>query len=175
MRLEGKALYCADDMDSNRECPAMKIGELAAQTGVSAKTIRYYEDIRLLPDPERTPNGYRDYAEESVELLKFIRDAQATGLTLAEITSIVEHKIAGDSTCDDVLQMLGDHLKDIEGQIATLTSMRMQLVDIFDQARDLDPADCTDSIRCQTISANTRAKRAAREAALVHNSALQRR
>jgi hypothetical protein len=51
----------------------------------------------------------------------------------------------------------------------------MQLVDIFDQARDLDPADCTDSIRCQTISANTRAKRAAREAALVHNSALQRR
>lgn len=153
----------------------MKIGELANQTGVSPKTIRYYEDINLLPEPERTSNGYRDYTEESVELLKFIRDAQATGLTLAEITSIVEHKGAGASTCDDVLQMLGDHLTDIEAQIKTLSSMRKQLVRIFDRARDLDPADCTDAIRCQMISANTRAKRAAREAALVHHGGLHRR
>ncbi len=153
----------------------MKIGELAAQTGVSPKTIRYYEDINLLPEPERAPNGYRDYSEESVELLKFIRDAQASGLTLAEITSIVAHKVAGDSTCDDVLQMLGDHLKDIEAHLVTLSSMRKQLLEIFDRAESLDPADCTDTIRCQMISANTRAKRAAREAALVHNSGLQRR
>jgi MerR family transcriptional regulator, copper efflux regulator len=63
----------------------MRIGELAAASGVSAKTIRYYEDIAVLDPPARTPSGYRDYTPEATERLAFIRSAQAVGLTLGEI------------------------------------------------------------------------------------------
>ncbi len=62
----------------------MRIGELADEGGVSTKTIRYYESIGVMREPERTPSGYRDYGRVAVERLLFIRDAQATGLKLAE-------------------------------------------------------------------------------------------
>ena len=60
----------------------MKIGELAERCGVTTKTIRYYESIGLLDAPSRTASGYRDYGAAAVERLRFVRDAQATGLTL---------------------------------------------------------------------------------------------
>lgn len=141
----------------------MRIGELAERTGVPTKTIRYYEEIGLLPSPDRTPNGYREYDDAYVDLLHFIKDAQATGLTLTEIGSIVEHKQAGDSTCRHVLAMLEQHLLEIEAQIATLHSIRDQLVALCERARTLDPADCTDPIRCQTISTRVEDRRLARD------------
>ena len=70
----------------------MRIGELADHGSVSAKTVRYYESIGLLKEPLRTASGYRDYDAAAVERLCFIRDAQASGLTLAEIASVLELK-----------------------------------------------------------------------------------
>jgi DNA-binding transcriptional MerR regulator len=67
----------------------MRIGVLAAQAGITAKTIRFYEDTGLMPAPARTPAGYRDYPAGAAARLAFIRDAQAAGLTLAEIRSIL--------------------------------------------------------------------------------------
>ena len=129
----------------------MRIGELARLTGVSTKTIRYYEDIGLLPPPEREPNGYRDYDEEAVGRLRFIRDAQATGLTLTEISSILDLRGKGVATCHHVLGLLERHLEDLDRHIAKLKETRKQLAAITERARSLDPADCTDPIRCQTI------------------------
>ena len=63
----------------------MKIGDLAQQSGLSTKAIRYYEDIGVLPDPERSSNGYRSYDKGVVDRIGFIRDAQAAGLSLTEI------------------------------------------------------------------------------------------
>ena len=60
----------------------MLIGELAELSGTSAKTIRYYEGIGLLPPPERESNGYRVYESDSLTLLRFVQDAQVAGLTL---------------------------------------------------------------------------------------------
>ena len=77
----------------------MKIGELADRTGVTTKTVRYYESIGLLAEPERTASGYRDYDTDAVERLCFVRDAQATGLSLAEIASVLELKAAGSTSC----------------------------------------------------------------------------
>ena len=57
---------------------------------MTTKTLRFYESIGLLPAPERTPSGYRDYAPEVTERVQFIRDAQSAGLTLAEVTSVLE-------------------------------------------------------------------------------------
>ena len=62
----------------------MRIGEVARRTGVSTMTIRYYEVIGVMPRPPRASNGYRDYQTDAIERLSFVRDAQKTGLTLAE-------------------------------------------------------------------------------------------
>ncbi len=66
----------------------MLIGELAT-TGVSTKTLRCCEADGLLPEPERTPAGYRDYADTSIDRVGFIRQAQAAGLTFAQIREIL--------------------------------------------------------------------------------------
>ena len=66
----------------------MLIGEVARRSGVSAKTLRYYEDIGLIDAPARSASGYRDYESDVLDRLGFIRSAQAIGLSLGEIRSI---------------------------------------------------------------------------------------
>lgn len=132
----------------------MKIGELAGLSGVPTKTIRYYEEIGVLPDPARAANGYRAYEQDAVDRLRFVRDARATGLTLTEIASILGLRDQGASTCDHVTGLLEQHLGDLDRHIATLQRTRKQLAALTERAKDLDPADCTDPHRCQTITAD---------------------
>ncbi len=77
----------------------MRIGEIAARAGVPAKTIRFWEDQRLLPPPERTASGYRDYQPAVLERLAFIRHAQAAGLTLEAIRQVMQVRDGGQSPC----------------------------------------------------------------------------
>ncbi len=130
----------------------MKIGELSRRTGATTKTIRYYEEIRLLPSPPREANGYRSYDEEAVDRLLFIRDAQATGLTLAEVASILELRGQGESTCSHVIELIERHLHDLDEHIKSLRRTRKKLAAMAERARGLDPSTCTDPNRCQTIS-----------------------
>ena len=130
----------------------MRIGELADRSGVTTKTIRYYESIDLLSEPVRTPSGYRDYTEEAAERLRFIRDAQASGLALAEIQSVLELKDAGARSCEHTASLLDRHLDEIDVQIARLQAARTELLDLSKRSRRLDPSDCTDPNRCQVIS-----------------------
>ena len=130
----------------------MKIGQLADRCGVSTKTIRYYEDIGLLAEPARTSSGYRDYSDDAVERLRFVRDAQATGLTLAEIASVLELKGSGERSCGHTMALIDEHLASIDRQIEQLTAARAQLADLADRGRTLDPAACTDPNRCQVIA-----------------------
>ena len=129
----------------------MRIGELADAADVNTKTVRYYESIGLMPEPDRTPTGYRDYAPDALERLRFIRDSQATGLALAEIHSILELKASGARTCHHTQELLSEHLADIDHQIHQLQTTRRQLVELADRAGGLDPIDCTDPNRCQVI------------------------
>lgn len=130
----------------------MRIGELARRTGTTAKTIRYYEDIGLLPEPDRDSNDYRDYAPDAVDRLEFIRDAQATGLTLTEISSILDLRSQGETTCDHVIDLLERHMVALDRHIEILHQTREKLASLTERARHLDPADCVDPIRCQTIT-----------------------
>jgi MerR family transcriptional regulator, copper efflux regulator len=77
----------------------VRIGDLARRSGVTAKTIRYYEPIGLVEPPARTPAGYRDYEPAALERLEFIRAAQAVGLTLGEIRSIIALRDGGQTPC----------------------------------------------------------------------------
>ena len=129
----------------------MRIGELADQTGLTTKTIRFYEDSGVLPEPSRDVNGYRHYEGESVDRLDFVKDAQSAGLTLREIAAILELRDRGESTCHHTIGLLEQHLADIDRQMVELGRMRTQLESMVERAKGLDPAGCTDPNRCQTI------------------------
>lgn len=130
----------------------MRIGELAAEVGLTTKTIRFYESIGLLAEPPRTPAGYRTYDHLAVDRLRFVRQAQATGLSLAEIGSILEIKGEGGQSCAHTRALLDRHLADLDRQIIRLRVARDDLALLATRAADLDPAACTDPNRCQVIS-----------------------
>lgn len=131
----------------------MRIGEVAERARVTTKTVRYYESIGLLPTPDRTTSGYRTYGPATLERLQFIRDAQATGLSLTEIQSILELKARGRRSCEHTRALLHHHIDDIDGQIRRLRDARATLLELMERADDADPADCVDEHRCQVIEA----------------------
>lgn len=130
----------------------MRIGELARKTGVSTATIRFYEQLGLVAEPGRSRNGYRLYDPSSAERIRFIRDAQAAGLSLSDIGTILEMKAEGESTCGHVIGLLESHLRSIDRQAAELARARARLQEMIDRARSLDPSECVDPNRCQTIT-----------------------
>lgn len=129
----------------------MKIGQVARETGLTTKTIRYYEGIGVLPEPERLPNGYREYEASTIDRLEFIRDAQAAGLSLTEIQLILELRDEGETTCGHTIALLEHHLGDIDRQLIELGRTRSRLHKMISTAKSLDPTECTDPNRCQTI------------------------
>ena len=129
----------------------MRIGTLARETGLNTKTIRYYESIGVLPTPERRANGYRDYHQDTVERLAFIKDAQAAGLSLAEIQWILELRESGQSTCGHTIGLLEAHLADVDRQLVELGRTRSRLETMISDAKAMDPSECTSPNRCQTI------------------------
>ncbi|NTV39955.1 MAG: heavy metal-responsive transcriptional regulator [Demequinaceae bacterium] len=131
----------------------MRIGELAEQAGLTAKTIRYYESIGLMSEPDRHANGYRDYDSGAADRLRFIRDSQAAGLTLAEVGEILGMKAAGESTCSHTRSLLARHLAEVDAQIDRLLATRAELTAMAERADALNPASCTDPARCQVIAA----------------------
>jgi DNA-binding transcriptional MerR regulator len=120
----------------------MKIGEIANRAGVAAKTIRFWEDQHLVPEPRRTPTGYRDYDPEIVERLTFIRHAQAAGLTLEQIRQVLNIRSNGDAPCVHVTAVVTERLAEVESRISELTRTRDQLVLLAERAAAQDPADC---------------------------------
>jgi MerR family transcriptional regulator, copper efflux regulator len=129
----------------------MRIGELAATSGVPAKTIRYYEDISVLDPPARTSSGYRDYTAEAGDRLAFIRAAQAVGLTLGEIRGIAALRDHGEIPCGHVLDLITARAADLDRRISELQRLRSELGRLADRAQRLDPADCDPRRVCHLI------------------------
>jgi DNA-binding transcriptional MerR regulator len=121
----------------------MKIGELAAHSGVSAKTIRFWEEARVVPLPSRTSSGYRDYQPDAVDRLTFIRHAQSAGFTLDQIRRVLGIGDSGERPCEHVSQLITDRLAEVEARIADLKATRSHLRVLARRAADQDPAQCT--------------------------------
>ena len=102
----------------------MRIGELAVASGTTTKTLRFYEEAGLLPAPERTANGYRDYTPAALARLDFVRRGRTAGLTLAQIREILNIRDAGVAPCQHVHALLEAHLGDLDRQIADLQALR---------------------------------------------------
>ncbi|GAC1606642.1 MAG: hypoxia response transcriptional regulator [Pseudarthrobacter sp.] len=129
----------------------MRIGETAAAAGLTAKTLRFYEDRGLLPAAERAPNGYRDYPLETVSRLEFIRRGRTAGLTLAQIGDILSVRDLGQAPCVHVKDLLANQLRDLDAQIAELTALRATVAEFHDAAAAGDPAACDPERICSYL------------------------
>ncbi len=105
----------------------MRIGELAARFGLNPKTIRYYEEIGLLPKAGRSDSGYRRYDSRDVERLGFIRRAKTLGLELSEIRDILAVQQEGAPPCDQVLSLIDTKISAIDRRMAELATFRAEL------------------------------------------------
>src|SRR5260370_33626685 len=119
-----------------------RIGEAAGHAGVTAKTIRFWEDQHLLPAPARTAAGYRDYDPGIVERLAFIRHAQAAGLTLEHIRQVLGIRDGGQPPCVHVTGLIARRLAEVEARLAELPAARDQLLLLAGRAAAQHPADC---------------------------------
>ncbi|MEW5830251.1 MAG: heavy metal-responsive transcriptional regulator [Chloroflexota bacterium] len=108
----------------------MKIQELAKITGVSAKTIRYYEEIGLLPAPARGENNYRQYDERDVERLRLVAGARRLDLSLEEIREILALRERREAPCRVLLERLEHKADEIAGRIRDLQQMERALRDL---------------------------------------------
>ncbi len=106
---------------------SLLIGEVAARTGLTAPTIRYYESIGLVKPPARSETGYRRYSDTTVEELAFIKKAQALGFSLDEIGEILKLSRAGRRPCSHVLDLARRHLAAVDDRIQQLQRFRAQL------------------------------------------------
>lgn len=113
-----------------------RIGELADAVGLNAKTIRYYEALGLLSEPERTAAGYRLYDERDRERLEFILKAKRVGLTLEEIRDILSLRDTGQAPCEHVLELIGHKLATIDEQLHILGNLRIHLLHLKEAATE---------------------------------------
>lgn len=121
----------------------MKIGELAKATGLSAKTIRFYEGEGLIPDPPRTGSGYRSYSTPDADRLVFILKAKRLGLSLDEIKGILQLHDGSEPTCVHVRSLLDEKVAQVETAIQDLLGFKEELESLRDQSTSL--VDCRPS------------------------------
>jgi len=120
----------------------MNISQAAERSGVPAKTIRYYEDIGLIPPAERTASGYRQYGTKDVETLRFINRARSLGFSVPDVEALLGLWRDRQRASRDVREMAERHLDVIEQKIAELVTMRDTLTDLIGRCQGDDRPDC---------------------------------
>lgn len=110
----------------------MTVSKIAAEAGLSADTVRYYERIGLLERPARTPAGYRIYDGDVLQRLQFVKGAQRLGLKLAEIRELLEIRDRGLCPCGHADGMLRNRITELDSEIQQLTSLRAELTRMID-------------------------------------------
>lgn len=120
----------------------MNIGEAAERSGVSAKTIRYYEQIGLIPPAQRRNNNYRDYDERDIQTLLFISRARRLGFSLKDVENLLALWYDKNRASADVKAVAMVHIREIEERIQELESVRDVLQDLTRRCHGDDRPDC---------------------------------
>jgi DNA-binding transcriptional MerR regulator len=120
----------------------LRIGTLARELGLNPKTIRFYEQIGLLPPPQRNAAGYRLYGAADRERLRFIAKAKTIGLTLQEIGEILALRDAGIEPREHVQTLIARKLTDVDAELQRLSAYRRELLALQAEAV-VTPCSCT--------------------------------
>ena len=120
----------------------MNIGQAAELSGVTAKTIRYYESIGLIAAAPRTDGGYRSYRDHDVAFLSFIHRARGLGFSVADVDRLLALYHDKDRASADVKALALKHISDVEKRIAELQSICNTLIDLTDRCHGDDRPDC---------------------------------
>lgn len=105
----------------------MRIGQVAAEAGVSIQTVRYYERRGLLPKPPRGRSGYRSYEIASVTVVRFIKRAQEVGFTLCEVQMLINLAAGGPAGCEAVKDLAHHKVMDLKRRMESIHAMRVSL------------------------------------------------
>jgi MerR family mercuric resistance operon transcriptional regulator len=116
--------------------------ELARRTGCNLETIRYYEKIRVMPDPPRTAAGYRIYDESQISRLRFILRARELGFAIEEIRGLLDLVDGGKQTCAEVKERTERHLAEVRAKIADLKRIERVLADAAAQCSGEAVPEC---------------------------------
>ncbi|MFQ5968076.1 MAG: heavy metal-responsive transcriptional regulator [Acidimicrobiia bacterium] len=121
----------------------MRISELGRRVGVDPPTIRYYESVQVLPEPARTPAGYRDYDEEDADRLRFVSLARSLGLSMGDIREVLALRDRGEPPCGYVRRVLTEQADAIEQRILELQRLQAEVQRLTQVAATLPdtPAD----------------------------------
>jgi len=119
----------------------MNIGLAAEQTGLGAKTLRYYEEIGLVA-PARADNGYRDYSGDQVNELRFLARARSLGFSINECRALLSLYQDKSRASADVKSLAQDHLGQINAKIAELRAMHATLSHLIEACHGDDRPDC---------------------------------
>jgi MerR family mercuric resistance operon transcriptional regulator len=114
-----------------REAGVMKpltIGQVARSAGVGVETVRFYERRGLIEEPARRESGYRQYPEDVVARLRFVKRAKELGFSLKEIKELLDLRVDPTTTCAEVKRQAEAKIGDIEERIRTLKRMKKALV-----------------------------------------------
>ena len=118
------------------------IGQAAKQSGVSAKMVRHYESLGLLPAVHRTDAGYRQYGDRQIHTLRFIRRARALGFSMLEIAELLKLWQNQQRASADVKRIAQAHVADLERRIAEMQAMRQTLAQLAHCCAGNDRPDC---------------------------------
>jgi DNA-binding transcriptional MerR regulator len=130
----------------------MQIGEIAERAGLSTKALRYYERVELIDEPTRTASGYRDYDKTVLDRLRFIRSAQAAGLTLGEIRGVIAFREQGSPPCGHVLKLIEGRAADLDRRITEMRRLRDDLRALAQHGRTLSPEACSPDLVCHILN-----------------------
>lgn len=120
----------------------MNIGAAAKVSGISAKTIRYYESIGLIPPAIRAENGYRHYGEKEVDTLRFIQRARRLGFSVKDVSNLLGLWDDKNRLSADVKSLATRHIDEVEKRIEELQTIRDTLVDLTERCHGDDRPNC---------------------------------
>lgn len=105
----------------------MRTGQVAQRAGVNLQTVRYYERRGLLREPPRRESGYREYGQDSVQAVRFIKRAQQLGFSLAEVEQLLHLAVGGPEACEAAQVVAKHRIDELDQRIADLQAMRAAL------------------------------------------------
>ena len=120
----------------------LTIGTLARRTGTKVQTIRYYEQIGLMPEPGRTAGGQRRYGEAELDRLAFVRHARQLGFTLEAIRELLDLSDHPEKSCQEADQIARRQLWQVELRMARLEALRTELERMVHECSGGNTADC---------------------------------